>query len=54
MSKTELQLPTVRFARDTTGFSKELRKRIAAYFEENGGNRHANAFMVFKTVFYAT
>jgi linoleoyl-CoA desaturase len=54
MSKTELQLPIVRFARDTTGFSKELRKRIDAYFEENGGNRHANAFMVFKTVFYAT
>lgn len=54
MSKTEYQLPTVRFSPDTTGFSRELRKRIDAYFKEQGGNHNANAFMVFKTVFYLT
>ena len=54
MSTSEYELPAVRFSRDTTGFSRELRKRIDAYFKENGGSHTANPFMVFKTIFYFT
>ncbi len=50
MTQAPLELPTVRFGRDTTGFAKTLRQRVDAYFKENGIHRKANAAMVFKTV----
>ena len=36
--------------RDATGFVDEVKQRIAAYFDERGISRHANAGMVAKTV----
>ena len=50
MTQPQIDLPTVRFARDTTGFAKTLRQRVEAYFKENGIHKKANGAMVFKTI----
>ena len=49
MTQAPLELPTVRFGRDTTGFAKTLRQRVDAYFKDNGLHKKANGAMVFKT-----
>jgi linoleoyl-CoA desaturase len=47
-----MQLNKVKFAENQKeDFHKELRKRVAAYFKENGISRYANANMVLKTIF---
>ena len=48
MTQPQIELPTVRFARDTTGFAKTLRQRVEAYFKDNGIHKKANGGMVFK------
>ena len=50
MTQAQIELPTVRFARDTTGFSKTLRQRVDAHFKSKGISKKANGTMVFKTV----
>lgn len=45
-----MQLPTVRFSRDTTGFSKTLRARVEAHFQAAGKTRFADHRMVIKSV----
>lgn len=50
MAHAPLELPTVRFGRDTTGFSKTLRQRVETYFKEQGIHKKANGHMVVKTV----
>ena len=50
MTQAPLELPTVRFGRDTTGFAKTLRQRVDAYFKENGIHKKADARMKTKTV----
>ena len=45
-------MQTIRFSRDKAGdFSSVLRARVRIYFQEKGISRHANAQMVFKTIF---
>ena len=47
-----MQLNKVKFAENQKeDFHKELRKRVAAYFKENGISRYANVNMVLKTIF---
>lgn len=50
MTSAPIELPTVRFGRDTTGFAKTLRQRVEAHFKEQGIHKKANATMVTKTV----
>ena len=50
MTQAPLELPTVRFGRDTTGFAKALRQRVDAYFKEKGIHKKADARMKTKTV----
>jgi linoleoyl-CoA desaturase len=40
--------------KDRSAFFVTLRRRIDEYFETNNISKHANGFMVFKTVFYLT
>lgn len=40
-----------RFSRSNSDFSKELKKRVRAYFEENNISKYGNANMVVKTIF---
>ena len=54
MTQPQFELPTVRFARDTTGFSKTLRQRVDSYFKEKGISKKANGSMVFKTILLIT
>jgi linoleoyl-CoA desaturase len=49
-----MQLPTIRFSRDTSGFTKTLRARVEEHFKETGKTRFADGRMVFKTVFMLT
>jgi len=44
-----MQLPTVRFSRDTTGFSKTLRARVEEHFQSAGKSRFADHRMVVKS-----
>lgn len=47
-----MQFKTIRFnAKDRPEFFTELRNRVNGYFEENKISPHANAAMVFKTIF---
>ncbi len=47
-----MSIKAVRFARDNKDdFSKVLRTRVMDYFKENNISKHANATMVFKTIF---
>jgi linoleoyl-CoA desaturase len=50
MTTSPIDLPTVRFSRDTSGFSKTLRQRVDSHFKENGIHKKANLTMVVKTV----
>ena len=50
MTQAPLELPTVRFGRDTTGFAKALRQRVDAHFKEKGIHKKADARMKTKTV----
>ncbi len=44
-----MHLPTVRFSRDTTGFSKTLRARVEEHFQSAGKSRFADHRMVVKS-----
>jgi linoleoyl-CoA desaturase len=44
-----MDLPTVRFSRDTTAFTKTLRQRVANYFEENGISQKGDYRIYVKT-----
>jgi linoleoyl-CoA desaturase len=47
-----MSVPTVRFNKQQQPeFFKELNKRVNQYFQRNNISKHANADMVFKTVF---
>jgi linoleoyl-CoA desaturase len=50
MTQAPLELPTVRFGRDTTGFAKALRQRVDAHFKEKGIHKKADARMKTKAI----
>ena len=41
----------IKFGKDSTGFARELQKRVDAYFEEKGISPKGNGWMYFKTIF---
>lgn len=41
----------IKFAKDNQGFYSEVNEKVNQYFKENNLSKHANAYMVFKSVF---